>query len=107
VDQHRSSKLVMHSQRLVLIIPTTAGTSDGMSIQSFKPGTARFAYLSATFAVATTVIALLLALVWRSEFGWVLFALWMLSAVCSLIVAIGAYHRAHSDETASRESAGA
>ena len=91
---------------LVLMIPISAGTSGGMSIQSFKPGTARFAYLSAAFAVVAAVIALLLALVLRTEFGWVLFALWMLSAVCSLIVAVGAYHRAHSDEAASRESAG-
>lgn len=90
----------------MLIVPVYVGTSGGMSIQSFKPGTARFTYLSAAFAVATAVIALLLALVLRTEFGWVLFALWMLSAVCSLIVAVGAYHRAHSDEAASRESAG-
>jgi hypothetical protein len=91
----------------VLIIPVYMGTSGDVSIQSFKPGTVRFAFLGATFAAAAAVISLLLALVWRTEFGWVLFALFLVSAVCSLIVAIGAYHRAHSDRASSRESAGA
>jgi hypothetical protein len=41
----------------VLIIPVYVGTSGDMSIQSFKPGTVKFAFLGATFAAAAAVIS--------------------------------------------------
>lgn len=65
-----------------------------MHMRSRKLRTIRVAYLlSALFSVAAAVVALLLAVFLHDEFGWILFVLFAVAAICSVIVAVSTYSR--------------